>query len=118
MSKLDWNDVNGRMLSIVVNIRNIVTCIPVASNGSVNTFPQHKHTTIEWRPLPDNGPVVAPSGQQKMVFSVGTVQSGCKKCSARKRLKLGGGQAYDRLLSSYKFFSSYMWSVPWQRIGD
>jgi hypothetical protein len=47
----------------------------VLGNGSVNTFPQHKRSTIG-RPLLGNGLVDVRSGQQKTVFSMVSIQSG------------------------------------------
>jgi hypothetical protein len=45
-------------------------------------IPEKKLSTIEEHPLLGNGPVDALSGQQKIIFSMESVQSSYKKCSA------------------------------------
>jgi hypothetical protein len=45
---------------------------PLLGNGSVNTFPQYKLSTIEWHPLLGNEQVNTHSEREKTVISVGS----------------------------------------------
>jgi hypothetical protein len=68
-------------VTIRPGVDGIVTCIRIPRQESVNTFPQHKRSTMEGHPLLGNGQVEALS-EEKTVLFMGYVQSGCEKSSA------------------------------------
>jgi hypothetical protein len=63
--------------------KNIVTRLPIARQLVGNHIPEtQKHSTTDERPILGNGGGNTHSRQWKMMFSVGSMQSGYKKCSA------------------------------------
>jgi hypothetical protein len=80
MSRGPWSLTNGIYSRTKLSV--LWRVYPLLGNGSVNRFPQKQKRGTIGRPLLGTRPVITHSEQEKALFSVGSTQSGYRKCSA------------------------------------